>query len=98
VLQFNRQVELAVALVVAPPVVGDVLDTMQVDWQLDPCELQPNMQPVTIEVCANRIGSADAPAANALTASAAARIVKPRMIVSAARDISAIIARLRARR
>ena len=97
-LQFNRQVELAVAFVVAPPGVGDVLGTMQVDWQLDPCELQPNMQLVTIEVCANRIGSADAPTARALIANAAARIVKPRMIVSAAPDISAIIARLRARR
>ena len=82
-LQFNRQVEPAVALVVAPPVVGDVLGTTQLDWQVDPWELQPNMQAVTIEVCASRIGSADAPARNALIASAAARIVKPRMMISA---------------
>jgi hypothetical protein len=84
VLQFNRQVELAVALVVAPPVVGDVLGTMHVDWQLDPWELQPNMQLVTVEVCASRIGPADAPAAKALITNAPARIVKPRMMISAA--------------
>jgi hypothetical protein len=98
VLQFNRQVELAVALVVAPPVLGEVLGTMQVDWQLDPWELQPNMQLVTVEVCASRIGSADAPAAKAVMASTAARIVKPRMIVSAAPRVSVIIARLTAKR
>jgi hypothetical protein len=83
VLQFNRQVELAVALVLAPPVVGDVLGTTQEDWQVDPWELQPSMQAVTIEVCASRIGPADAPAGNALMANAAARIVKPRMMISA---------------
>ena len=83
-LQFNKHVELGVALVVAPPMVGDVLGTTHADWQLEPWELQPNMQLVTVEVCASRTGPAEAPAANTLIANAVPRIVKPRMTVSAA--------------
>jgi hypothetical protein len=83
VLQFNRHVALAVALPVAPAV-GEVLGTMHADWQLDPWELQPIMQLVTVEVCASRIGPANALAAMALITTTATRNVKPRMTVSAA--------------
>jgi hypothetical protein len=85
VLQFKRHVALAVALpvvvaVVVVLVVGSVPCTTQADWQIDPLELHPIMQVVTVEVWASRIRSvANALSAVAVIASATTRILRPRM-------------------
>jgi hypothetical protein len=81
VLQFKRHVAPAVALlVVVAAVAGGVPGTTHADWHIDPWELHPIIQAVTIEVWASRIGSAaNALSAVALIASVTTRIVKPRM-------------------
>ena len=80
-LQFKRHVAPAVALVVVVVVVvGGVPCTTHADWHIDPWELHPIMQAVTVEVWASRIGSAaNALLAAALIASTTTTIVKPRM-------------------
>ncbi len=95
-LQFNKHVALAVALlVVVAEAVGGAPGTTQEDWQVADCELQLIMQLVTVEVCASRILSA----AKALTviasiASAAKMIVNARMNASPQLpNTSAMIAR-----
>jgi hypothetical protein len=90
VLQFKRHVALVVALpvivaVVVVVVVVGVPCTTQADWQIDPRELHPIMQAVTVEVWASRIRSAaNAPSAAAVIPRATTRILKPRMPASAA--------------
>ena len=81
VLQFNRHVAPAVALLVAVAAVVDAAPgPKQADWQVDPWELQIIMQLVTVEVCASRIFvAANVPVAITVIASAAKTIVKPRM-------------------
>lgn len=50
-LQFKRQVAPAVALlVVVAAVAGGVPGTTHADWHIDPWELHPIMQAVTVEV------------------------------------------------
>jgi len=88
VLQFKRHVALVVALPVIVAVVVVVVGvpcTTQADWQIDPRELHPIMQAVTVEVWASRIRSAaNAPSAAAVIPRATTRILKPRMPASAA--------------
>jgi len=90
VLQFKRHDALVVALpvivaAVVVVVVGCVPCTTQADWQIDPRELHPIMQAVTVEVWANRIRSAaNAPSAVAVIPRTTTRILKPRMPASAA--------------
>ncbi len=102
-LQCRRHVALAVALVLGAVAVVSVDDglggTTHADWQVDPCELQPIMQLLTAEVCASRIGpAAHAPPAIALIASAATKIVKPRMTaLRGSANASGSIARLAAK-
>jgi hypothetical protein len=86
VLQANRQVELAVALLVAvAAVVGAVPGTRHAVWQLADAELQTIMQLVVVDDCASRIfwpakAWHETPAA---IAAAIARRTKPRRMCSA---------------
>jgi hypothetical protein len=61
VLQFNKHIVLAVALLVVAAAEGGAPGTTQAVWQFATCALQIIIQVVAVDVCANRIfGSAKA--------------------------------------
>jgi hypothetical protein len=78
VLQFNKHIVLAVALlVVVAAAEGGAPGTTQAVWQFAACALQIIIQVVAVDVCANRIfGSAKALPGAAPIAATVRRIAK----------------------